>query len=111
MIDDYRITRHGSGINAYEIVELHQDGAWIHGDTFYETDDWMSHNMSEYLSRVRAKIKDNRPKFYYCKVRPSAFVKDKDVTINFAHREDLAKAFCQRNPDFFVEVYYKEIQL
>jgi hypothetical protein len=108
MIDDFRITRYGSGIDAYEVVELHQDGAWVHGNTFYETDDWMSHNMSEYLSKVRSKIKDHRPKYYRCKILPTAFVRDKSASIDFAHREDFARSFCARNTDFFIETYYKD---
>ena len=108
MITAYRTTRGGVGIDGYEVVELLQDGEWVHGATFYETDDWMSTNMSKYISRIRNKIQDNRPKFYRAEIRNIVIMRDKSAKIDFGHSFDQAKAFVTRNPDFHIVSYYKE---
>jgi hypothetical protein len=108
MITAYRTTRHGAGIEAYEVVELLKDGVWVHGNTFYETDDYMSTNMGKYISSIKNKIQDERPKFYRAEIRNTAFVRDRSTKVDFGHRRDHAMAFCQRNTDFHVVSYYKE---
>ena len=108
MITAYRTTRGGLGIDGYVVVELLQDDEWVHGNTFYETDDFMSTNMSKYISSVRSKIQDARPKFYRAEIRATVIMRDKSAKIDFGHSFDQAKAFTTRNPDFHIVSYYKE---
>ena len=60
MIDSYRVIYGGEGINAYTVVELHQNGEWVHGQTFYETSDWMHHNVSEYIDQIKKQMKEEK---------------------------------------------------
>jgi hypothetical protein len=106
MITAYRTTRHGAGIDAYEVVELLKDGEWVHGETFYEYDNYMCSNMSKYIGKVKRAM---QVKHYSC-INDSHWqltVKP-DELYEFGTDYQSALAFMKANKGYRLRTEYKD---